>query len=132
MLCLALPCLDLHAADSGDPAVTGERDRIVRLVHDLRGGKDVECERTVRVLLGIEGTDPIDYENIAGLLGIEGGKGLDCEEVLRLVLGARDADPVLDNERIVKLLLGIGGEDRIDGEQIDRLLRSLGQDDPPE
>jgi hypothetical protein len=114
----------------------------VRLLGTLRGlldGEEVECERIVRLLLGIEEHAPIreeqlfrvllgldadaeiDRDHIAGVLGIETDETIDCDWVFRTLLGLEEGRRI-DNEQVVRLLLGIDGEDDLDTEQVLTLL----------
>lgn len=96
------------------------RAQVVRMLQDLNDGKDVECERIVRLLLGIGSTDEIDSRQIAILLGVDDAGETACETILRTLLGL-DAGETIDNRRLVRLLLGVPDDVEVDNERIAEL-----------
>jgi len=117
-----------HDAPPPGPEAVAGKEQIVESMRDLMSRKEFDCERTVRLLLGLDGDDDIDIEQIPRLLGLDEGDAIDCEQIVRLLLGT-DEGAVIDNEQIVRLLLGIDEGDDIDREQIVDLLESLGEGD---
>jgi len=110
-----------------DRAAANDREQIATLLRHLRDDREVDSERVVRFLLGINDGDKIDSGRIAVLLGVEEGDELDFDRILRLMLGLADDDKPLKGEQIVRLLLGIDDDDEIDSDRIDQFLDGIGE-----
>jgi hypothetical protein len=136
----------LAASFDGSPDATGPQavttgapERLLAVMRELLDGRDVECERIVRLLvgidenariddehifrllLGLEGDADIDRDHIAEVLGVEADETVDCEWLFRRMLGL-DEGEAIDNEQLVRLLLGIDESDDLDTEQVVKLL----------
>jgi hypothetical protein len=99
----------------------GVKAEIIQTLRDLQQDKDVECERLMRLLLGIGDEEAFDAGQIAYKLGVENADSIDCDGLARLLLGL-DAGEKVDNRQLLRLLLGIRDDSKIDDEQIVKLL----------
>jgi hypothetical protein len=114
MLC---PWHEASAGERPDEA----KEQILQVMRDLQAGKEVECERLMRLLLGIGKDEIFNAGEIACKLGIENTESIDCDGLARLLLGL-DAGEEIDNRQLLKLLLGIRDDEKIGDEQIVKLL----------
>jgi hypothetical protein len=113
-------------------AATGVPEQLPAVMRELLDGRDVECERIVRLLLGLDDDAKIDDEQIfrlllgldgdvdidrnhmAKILGVEADETVDCEWLFRKLLGLDEGESI-DNEQLVRLLLGIDGSGDLSG-----------------
>jgi hypothetical protein len=143
------------ASFEGRPDATGPRaaaagapEQLLAVMRELLDGRDVECERIVRLLvgideeaeiddehifrllLGLDGDVELDRNHVAEVLGIEADETIDCEWLFRRLLGL-DEGEAIDSEQLVRLLLGIDEGDDLDPEQVIKLLEHAVAADEP-
>jgi len=93
-LCLALSFSILHPVTAPEPVAADGKEQIVTLLRDLADDGDVDCERTLRLVLGVTDDD----------------EALDNERLLRLLLGIDEGDEI-GRDQIDRLLQGLSDEE---------------------
>ena len=98
-LVLSVAALCLWSEAKANELSDETRAQIVRMLRDLNDGKDVECERMMRLLLGIGDDEEFDAKRIANMLGIDDAGKTDCETVIRTLLGLEAGEKIYANPR---------------------------------